>query len=251
MNTTKKPFNKSLLELAVDDQFIMGICNFCDRWCEKCIMSSKCLNYAYRQKIKGLDIDLKTEELKNREYWKKINHSFNIATKLLLSEVYNFLPKTELPKHVDNPLEILAKKYSDDVNIWLVANGEKLNEKNKHVFIQTNEKEAICFAEACEIIKWYSNFIALKIDRAHFKFGEHNTPDLNDKKNLNRDNIGSAKIAIIACNLSIGAFSALYSECGECQNDVFNFISQLSLIKKQLLQTFPNAMKFMRPGFDE
>lgn len=243
MSTTKKPLKKSLLELTLDKEFVPGICNFCDRWCEKCTMSSKCLSYAYRREIKGIDSDLETEELKNREYWKKINRSFNTSTKLLLSESYNFTTKIELPKQLDNPLEKLAAKYGDIVNTWLIENKEKLN--------QIDKKEAINSTEVCEIIKWYSNFIASKIHRAQLKIGKDDNPGLNDKKNLYRDNIGSAKIAIIACDQSIGAFSVLYSKCYECQNEIINFISQLSLIKTQLLKTFPKAMEFKRPGFDE
>lgn len=251
MSTIKKPLKKSLLELTLDKQFVRGICNFCDRWCEKCTMSSKCLSYAYRCEIKGIDFDLETEELKNREYWKKINRSFNISTKLLLSENFNFTSKMELPKHLDNPLEKFAAIYGDAVNTWLIENKEILNKKNKQLLNQTDKKDAINFTEACEIIKWYSNFIASKIHRAQLKNSEHDNSDLNDKRNLYRDNIGSAKIAIIACDRSIGAFSELHSKCYECQEEIINFISQLSLIKAELFKIFPKAMEFNRPGFEE
>jgi hypothetical protein len=144
----------------------------------------------------------------------------------------------------------LAKIYAEAVNDWLLTNKEKLNNKNNHVFVQTDACEAVSFAEACELIERYSNFIAFKIHRAYFKIEEYSNTDLVDKMNLFRDNIGSAKIAINLCNLSIGAFSALNSECYECQNEILKFISQLLLIKNKLLQTFPDVMRFKRPGFD-
>jgi hypothetical protein len=31
---------------ARDELFISGIYNYCDRWCERCPQTSRCLNYA-------------------------------------------------------------------------------------------------------------------------------------------------------------------------------------------------------------
>src|SRR5262245_12410315 len=38
-----------LQELAGDSRFIPGIYNYCDRWCERCPLSHRCLNYASEQ----------------------------------------------------------------------------------------------------------------------------------------------------------------------------------------------------------
>ena len=35
-----------LRKLAADPRFIPGIYNYCDRWCERCPISHRCLNYA-------------------------------------------------------------------------------------------------------------------------------------------------------------------------------------------------------------
>jgi hypothetical protein len=37
----------------------------------------------------------------------------------------------------------------------------------------------------------------------------------------------------------------------ENEDDYLNFLSQLSQIKKLMLETFPTAMDFKRPGFDD
>jgi len=36
---------KELAELAGDPRFISGIYNYCDRWCERCNFTSRCLVY--------------------------------------------------------------------------------------------------------------------------------------------------------------------------------------------------------------
>ena len=40
-------------ELAGDPRFIPGIYNYCDRWCERCELASRCLNYAMSQDESG------------------------------------------------------------------------------------------------------------------------------------------------------------------------------------------------------
>ena len=40
-------------DLAGDPRFIPGIYNYCDRWCEHCELTSRCLNYAMGQEEAG------------------------------------------------------------------------------------------------------------------------------------------------------------------------------------------------------
>ena len=36
----------NIVKIAQNSQYIEGIYNYCDRWCERCPMTSRCLNYA-------------------------------------------------------------------------------------------------------------------------------------------------------------------------------------------------------------
>jgi hypothetical protein len=65
------------------------------------------------------------------------------------------------------------------------------------------------------------------------------------------DNLGSAKIALIAVERSITAISVLYSLLPEDEDEMLGFLSSLAKMKKMLLSDFPKAMEFKRPGFDE
>ena len=40
---------RSLTELANNPDLISGIYNYCDRWCERCPLTSRCLVYATEQ----------------------------------------------------------------------------------------------------------------------------------------------------------------------------------------------------------
>ena len=35
-----------LLDMAGNPRFISGIYNYCDRWCERCAFTDRCLTYA-------------------------------------------------------------------------------------------------------------------------------------------------------------------------------------------------------------
>ena len=67
--------------LAESDQYISGIYNYCDRWCERCTLRSRCFSFA-------MDPDLRTEDSprtdpNNEEFWQGISESFGLAFELL------------------------------------------------------------------------------------------------------------------------------------------------------------------------
>ncbi|MDY6953748.1 MAG: hypothetical protein SWE60_19750 [Thermodesulfobacteriota bacterium] len=37
---------ENLLKRAKHEQFISGIHNYCDRWCERCPLTSRCMNFS-------------------------------------------------------------------------------------------------------------------------------------------------------------------------------------------------------------
>jgi hypothetical protein len=133
---------------------------------------------------------------------------------------------------------------------WLQANNEILKSKAEQLLlINNNEKPALKFADAWEVAQWYSVFISAKVHRSHFEL-EERLADPEDEYDLMSDNLGSAKIALIAIDRSIAALSAMYSAMPENEDDYLKFLAMLSHMKKLMLETFPGAMDFKRPGFD-
>ena len=123
-------------------------------------------------------------------------------------------------------------------------------EKAEELVMINDEASIVKYKDALEVIEWYYFFIGAKVHRVHLDLEERqNDPD--DEYNVYSDNLGSAKIAIIAIERSMDALSVFYTECKEKEDDILNFLLELSSIKKQLLQTFPGVMDFKRPGFDD
>src|SRR5437660_6093958 len=75
---------KSLRQLANDPRFIPGVYNYCDRWCERCPLSNRCLNYAM-EKAED-DSDPAARDLSNRKFWDKLQRTFQSTIEMLREE---------------------------------------------------------------------------------------------------------------------------------------------------------------------
>jgi len=244
MQSKNQSLNKSLFELALKKQFIHGICNFSDRWCDRCTMTSRCMSFAYRQQIKGVDIDLANNDLKNVRFWNAINEVLNNDS---ASKITNLkIDTTELS------IVEIAAKYKTAIENWLADNSSILEEKAKLTVLRYGESEQITFAESIEIIKRYSSLIQNKIERSLKDLDERKVnPDLEDKLNPYRDNVGSAKVTAIVIDRSVATFLLILNELEDSSKEIKDFIKVLLQIKNQIEQIFPGVMQFVRPGFDE
>ena len=63
-----------LRKLAVNPNFIPGVYNYCDRWCERCPLTQRCLNFAMQQ-ADG-DGDPATRDLNNQKFWDRLHQNF-------------------------------------------------------------------------------------------------------------------------------------------------------------------------------
>src|SRR5215467_3593368 len=60
---------RTLTELANNPDLISGVYNYCDRWCERCPLTSRCLVYATEQEDNDL---FENHDLRNEAFWKKL-----------------------------------------------------------------------------------------------------------------------------------------------------------------------------------
>lgn len=100
--------------------------------------------------------------------------------------------------------------------------------------------------EAFEVIRWYEYFIAAKIARA---IGGRMEEEERDDE-LANDSDGSAKIALIAMDRSIGAWAMILHCNSFYAEGVLEIISFLDRLRQAVEETFSSARSFIRPGFD-
>src|SRR6187549_1842421 len=62
----------------MEDNFIPGIYNYCDRWCERCTFTSRCRSYENNSKLPPEQLDIK-----NKSFWDNISSNLEKAMELL------------------------------------------------------------------------------------------------------------------------------------------------------------------------
>ena len=253
--------HKKLIERAQDPKYIPGIYNYCDRWCERCQFTSRCLNYSLEeeQNHKLEDIDRA-----NERFWESIKDSFKLAFNLiedLAQEQGIDLATMEFEKNeeIDNRLDMLthkAKNYANMADDWFKNNQNlienELIKQSKQYHLQLikphNTEIPISLQEVLEVIVHYKYAITVKFSRAIRSRDNEAEIGLED---MPKDSDVSAKIALIETDRSINAWSQVLKYFTAKKEDILNIINYLKQIRELAEKEFPNARSFIRPGFDE
>src|SRR5437773_11989406 len=70
-----------LRELVRNGEFISGIYNYCDRWCERCPFTARCLVYATEKEDE--DDDPESRDIRNDKFWQKLAAIFQETRELI------------------------------------------------------------------------------------------------------------------------------------------------------------------------
>jgi len=69
-----------LKKMVENPDFIPGSYNYCDRWCEKCALTSRCMNFALERRFFQDQQDL---DQRNTEFWQSISEILETTVGLL------------------------------------------------------------------------------------------------------------------------------------------------------------------------
>ncbi|MFH0866569.1 MAG: hypothetical protein V1904_10255 [Bacteroidota bacterium] len=257
------PNKEQVKKLAKNPKFISGVYNYCDRWCERCTFTKRCMNYAM-----GDDDDDETRDMNNKKFWNKIHENFQVAMELLaeaaaehgidLNKIevdQNEIDDREIEKEItkQHPCYKGSEKYIKLGRKWIEGRKEVLqnkeNELNQKLQLGAEkdqlDSEVDEIADAFEIIQWYLFFISAKIYRA--LMGRRDGED----DDFPKDSDGSAKIALISIDRSISAWGNIFKHFPEEEDSILSMLALLDKMRKDTEKEFPDARKFVRPGFDK
>jgi len=251
---------RSLTELASNPDLISGIYNYCDRWCERCPLTSRCLVYATEQ----MDHNGLTEshDVRNEAFWHKLS-SVLLETQEMISEWarqagldLSYVPQEETKrrKHrrqlVDNhPLARAGKKYANAASDWFRQFDQNVVLSDLRAS-DAEREQSEQLEDACEVIQWYQYQIAVKLMRALScrSDGWEDEPEMVD---FPKDSDGSAKVALIGIERSIAAWRWVQLSQPDQLESIVPLILQLERLRQRVENAFPEARDFVRPGFDE
>jgi hypothetical protein len=241
---------RTLTDLANNPDLISGIYNYCDRWCERCPLTSRCLVYATEQED---DNSFPRNDLRNEAFWQKLSVIFQETRELIVEwakeagvDLNGSTDDDESRQHrkrqlVDNhPLTKAGKKYANAASDWF-------RELDQMFEVSENFEQ---LEEAREVVQWYQYQIAVKTMRALSGRKEEldGDPEIVE---FPKDSDGSAKVALIGIDRSIAAWRLMQLSLPERAASIVPLILQLERLRNRLEKTFPEAHDFVRPGFDE
>jgi hypothetical protein len=243
------------------NNFIEGIHNYCDRWCERCTFTARCSSYAIEKRL---------EEIRNsggivnkNTFWAIFDSLFEGTFKKLgdiegndnnepdlFQEMDNFSLEFESSENepwknaIENELTEAARSYATEVTKWMQTYENDI-ECSLSQIDTTVKQNTDSVLNSIEVIMWYKFFIAAKLHRA-----TSHDYDTFIELPVDSDENGSAKIALIAINRSIVGWSIIRSVYKTDQNTTGEFMGRLIAIRRVVEKTFPRAHEFVRPGFD-
>ena len=253
-------------ELAKDPRFIPGIYNYCDRWCERCDFTSRCMNYELGEEESN---EPETRDINNKAFWDKLTETLSVTLQMMREKARELgvdldaMDSEEAAKEnkrirekaMEQPYCLAAKKYSELVNEWFMTNKERLEAKGDELVSQAQagipgtspDVDAVRINDCLEVIRWYQHQIYVKLCRD--ATGIMRT-DPCDREFSMHDANGSAKVALIGIERSIAAWAGLMPHFPEQEDNILDLLVILKRLLPQVESTFPNARTFQRPGLD-
>jgi hypothetical protein len=272
-----------LIELAQNPDFISGIYNYCDRWCERCQFTSRCFLYATEQADPDL-ADPETHDLSNEKFWRKMHTIFAETAELITEWAaeagvdLDAVDSTEAIAQHDREMEAAkqhelsrtTREYAFAVEEWFK---QELDDPTSRT--ETSSEEELTIQNAVDVIRWYQFFIAAKTFRAvsgtehldletedddifpNFAVDDDSEGDegLDDDAAMARtermDANGSAKVALVGIDRSISGWRSLQISLPEKEESIKPMLIELESLRRSIESRFPHARDFIRPGLDE
>ena len=250
-----------------DPNYIPGIYNYCDRWCERCPFTSRCLNYEMSEEKFG---DLESIDLNNEAFWKKLGETLDETLNMLkemaeeqgidldtLDMEENEMPQKRMDEEsVVHILSYISKAYITLVNEWFELNAYLFEHSEDEIDLNSalddiqypQPEDTLMLIDSIEVIRWYQHQIYVKLKRALHSAQDEQFEILND---FPKDSDGSTKVALIGMDRSISAWGEILKYFPDQRENIISIITHLERLRKRTENEFPDARAFVRPGFDE
>ena len=263
-----------------EGDFIPGIYNYCDAWCDRCIYTDKCMNYAsrdvFRKEIDASDrINASMEE--NKVFWEEINKIVEETAELIdeeipliKEEIFSVFDDLEFDEDVKEAMEEhekirekakkqdvskVALKYEKAVENWFKEREKLLNVQYvedkygmKVSYPGISDKAILKkLSNAIEVVNWYQIQIWVKLQRALAGyFEEKEDPYLFEDFPI-KDADGSAFVVLMGIDRSLGAWNYLYRELLPERESIRPMIRMLMWLRPEVEKIFPKARTFEWP----
>ena len=254
-------------KLAENPKFISGIYNYCDRWCERCPFTSRCMNFALSEEQFS---DAQTHDINNQAFWKKLSEIFQITLEMVKEtaqregidldsldlQVASSEDRILTENAESHECSRAAKAYVEMVKNWFDSTKGLFEKKAGELSLQARLElpksdpagEVADLEDSVDVIRWYQYFIYVKLVRAVRGTFQETSQVLDE---FPKDSDGSAKVALIAIDRSIAAWGRIRRHFPKREDDILDILVHLDRLRRKTEKIFPDAGAFVRPGFDD
>jgi hypothetical protein len=223
--------------MEVQDGFIVGIFNYCDRWCERCPLTTRCRVFTT---LAEMDFEEGNGPLTEPRI---VRERRRLEERMIeMHSDFEALGKAGLPKpgtRIGQLPPDLEPSAGPDPEV--VANGHTLRKKMQRLRMSASPSVRL----AIETITYFSLFVPMKMMRA-FAQVAHNGP--GDQQS---DANGSGKAALLGLERMERAWQTLIATHHYSAQEAAPFLAEIGRMQRNLNRALPNVRSFIRPGFDE
>ncbi len=252
--------------MDVQSDLIAGIYNYCDTWCERCLLTSRCRSFQIQSETglaKPMDagenlVQQLTEALNmTKQYIANLAQNQEISGPDAPTEEQTQVLEEKATRRESarrHPVSELANEYMRLTGLWSKDEKrllEQAGEQQLHeveLGLRTQE-EAIpilnALKDAWEMIRWYRTLIPVKTQSALRAMTEP-----TDNPHLNNYHLGKAKLVLVSIDRSLMAWQTMLQHYPEKTDDLLDLLALLSRLRREVETLFPDARAFLRPGLD-
>jgi hypothetical protein len=232
--------------METQDGFILGVYNYCDRWCERCSLASRCRVYAEEL---NKSLDMPEEELPSdppRGASPVVRSLGAVAAAFEASipdELFVWGAKAGTDEgDADTPRK---RPELEPAELGLQERVQALGLRFWKWLAPESRAGEPLVTDAVEVLQHFGIYIGPKVHRA--LRGRRD----GEEDGMPSDAIGSAKAALLALERLGDAWLQLAEHGVISVLEAAPVLTELQAVIAELEGLFPRARDFVRPGFDE
>jgi hypothetical protein len=221
------------------------ISSYCDSWCERCAFTMRCSHFAVKMALEMCDGDHAAAlELAVGRPARADGREDEVPE--WLRDLENLEPNEAEAREFER-LEAARDERLDASP--LTTDAEIIRTLTCDWLESHRSAAAPQLADAIRIISWDCDLISVKIHRALHGRDEAREGEAEDDDPVQNDWNGSAKVALISIRRSAGALRAVAAATAD--PEAAALADRLDVFQADVEREFPDAWRFVRPGFDE
>ena len=255
--------------------FIPGVYNYCDRWCEQCVFDDRCYTYAVEKRRSAEHRELGEDPDDMEIVLRDVADSMADAMTMLkkMAEQMGIDPNSEAPPTErerrelgeGGPLQVRSMRWIERVEAIIKQVHEQLESVGLDIDRRLDRANAgagpevdeaivrlTALRDACELLDRYKFFVPIKIQRAMDGLEEAATErDPDAREGVLGDALRTARLIIVSLERCEGALWQIAEFHEAWRDSAMSLLLETQAIRSAVDQATPDRVHYPRPGFDE